>query len=383
MIKIFKSNSDRLNGLDHLRAIAIILVLIFHYGQGIPGWLEPVQQIGWTGVDLFFVLSGYLIGFQLLKEYDRTNTIDLKRFYIKRFFRIIPAYIVVLVLYYSLPNHREGAGLPPLWRFLTFTQNFGIDVQTQNTFSHAWSLCIEEQFYLLLPLSIISVFFFRIQKGIVYLISALIILGFTLRIYNWTEYVQPFIDSGNRRHMFLGFVEKVYYPSYNRMDGLLIGVMIAAIFNFKPGIKDFLNKHGNLILLVGLGLFILAYKICESFISYRTAIYGFPLISFAYGVILIAAISPTCFLCKFKSKVTLIIATLSYAIYLTHKQLFYLVKIGIEKSGIDNIAVWTFWICIFIALMGGLLLHMLIEKPSLRLRKRILSRDIKMKSPLI
>lgn len=66
MIKIFNYNTNRLNGLDHLRAIAIILVMIFHYGIGIPDWLEPVRKIGWTGVDLFFVLSGYLIGYQLL-----------------------------------------------------------------------------------------------------------------------------------------------------------------------------------------------------------------------------------------------------------------------------------------------------------------------------
>ena len=144
MIKIFDYKADRLHGLDHLRAIAIILVMIFHYGQGVPSWLEPVKQIGWTGVDLFFVLSGYLIGHQLLKEYKKTNKIDSKRFYLKRFFRIIPAYIAVLILYYSLSNFREGSGLPPLWKFLTFTQNFGLDAQAQNSFSHAWSLCIAE-----------------------------------------------------------------------------------------------------------------------------------------------------------------------------------------------------------------------------------------------
>ncbi len=98
MIKIFSYNSNRLHGLDHLRAIAIILVMIFHYGRGIPSWLEPIKQVGWTGVDLFFVLSGYLIGFQLLKEYKDKNRIDFKQFYFKRLFRIIPAYLAVLIL---------------------------------------------------------------------------------------------------------------------------------------------------------------------------------------------------------------------------------------------------------------------------------------------
>jgi len=309
MIKL--ANSNRLHGLDHLRAIAILLVMVFHFGKGVPSWLGPIQEIGWTGVDLFFVLSGYLIGFQLLKEYKDTHRISFKRFYLKRFFRIIPAYLAVLILYYSLPNLREGSGLPPLWRFLTFTQNFGLDAQTQNSFSHAWSLCIEEQFYLILPIAIVGVFVSRTQKFTPYLIVALVILGFILRYYNWNEYVQPFIESGNRRQMALGFIEKVYYPSYNRMDGLLTGVAIAAI-------------------------------------------------------------SPNCVLYRFRSKFTFIIATLSYAIYLSHKQLYHLVKIAIERLGYESLEQSTFWICILIAVFGGLILHLLIEKPFMKLRKKIL-----------
>lgn len=374
MNKIFNYKSDRLNGLDHLRAIAIFLVMLFHYGRGIPSWLGPIKQIGWTGVDLFFVLSGYLIGFLLLKEYKETGKLNFKRFYLKRFFRIIPAYIAVLIVYYSLPNLREGSGLPSIWRFLTFTQNFGLDAQTQKSFSHAWSLCIEEHFYLLLPITITLVFKSRVQKITPLIIISLIVLGFFLRIYNWNEHVQPFIDSENRRQVFLGFISKVYYPSYNRMDGLIIGFSIAAIFNFKPRIKDFLTKHGNIVLLIGLGLFLLAYKICETFISYKTMVYGLPLMSFAYGVIVIAAISPTCIIYKLRSKFTFIIATLSYAIYLTHKQLYHLVRIGIAKFENEMLEQWTFWICILIAIIGGLILHILIEKPFMRLRDKVIER---------
>lgn len=372
MIKIFNYSSDRLNGLDHLRAIAILLVMIFHFGQGLPSWLEPVKQIGWTGVDLFFVLSGYLIGFQLLKEYKQTSEISFRKFYLKRFFRIIPVYIAVLVLYYSLPNMREGSGMPPLWRFLTFTQNLGLNAQTQKSFSHAWSLCIEEQFYLLLPITIMAVFRFKISKATPYIILVLVLAGIAFRIYNWNEHVQPFIDSGDRRQMVYGFLEKVYYPSYNRMDGLLIGLGIAAIFNFWPKLKDFLTKHGNIVLLIGLGLFIFAYNVCENFLTYKTMVYGLPLMSIAYGVIVIAAISPTCVLYKFRTKLTYIIATLSYGIYLTHKQLYHLVKLWIGSLNSEVLEPWTFWICVLVAILGALVLHILIEKPFLKLRNKIL-----------
>jgi peptidoglycan/LPS O-acetylase OafA/YrhL len=375
MIKIFDFKTERLYGLDHLRALAIILVMIFHFNRGVPSWMEPIQTIGWSGVDLFFVLSGYLIGFQLLNEIKNTNHISFRRFYIKRFFRIIPAYIAVLIFYYSLSNLREGSGMPPLWKFLTFMQNLGLDALNQKSFSHAWSLCIEEQFYLLLPITIISVFYFRLQKGTLYIISALVILGFVLRIYNWNEHVQPLISNGDGGKMIFVFLEKIYYPSYNRMDGLLIGVSIAAIFSFRPKIRDYMTDHWYIVLLVGLGLFFLAYVKCENVFSHNTAIYGFPLISLAYGLIVIAAISPKCFLYKWPSKVTYIIATLSYAIYLTHKQIYHLTRIGLNSLGLNNLGSWTFWICIGIALIAGFILHLLVEKPFLRFRKMILSNE--------
>ncbi|WP_075602578.1 acyltransferase family protein [Saccharicrinis aurantiacus] len=372
MIKITERKTERLHGLDHLRTIAILLVMVFHYGRGIPAYLEPIKQIGWTGVDLFFVLSGYLIGFQLLIEYKNTNRISFGQFYIKRFFRIIPAYLAVLIMYYSLSELKEGSGLPPLWKFLTFTQNFGLNAQTEKSFSHAWSLCIEEQFYLLLPISIVLLFKNKLQKTTPYLIIGLIILGYILRLYNWQEHVQPFIDNGNRRQMVYGFLEKVYYPSYNRMDGLLMGLSIAVIFNYKPNIKAKLIQHGNKVLLAGLMVFMLAYVLCANFISYNTSIYGYPLISLAYAIIVLAAISPTCLLYKFKTKFTLLIATLSYSIYLTHKQVYHFTKMFIKDLGNESIEQWTFWICIIIAIVAGLLLHLIIEKPFLKLRDKLL-----------
>lgn len=373
MLKIFTPNTNRLHGLDHLRAIAIILVMVFHYGRDIPEWLEPVRIIGWTGVDLFFVLSGYLIGFQLLKEVKTNSKIQLKRFYLKRAFRIIPAYLAVLVLYFSLGSSSEGSGLPPLWKFLSFTQNFGLDTLNHKSFSHAWSLCVEEQFYLLLPLSIILIFRARIQKITPYLLLGLILLGLFIRIYNWNEFVQPFIDNGNRSAMVHGFLEKLYYPSHNRMDGLIIGVLIASVFNFKPKLRERLTRHGNLVLILGVALFILAYQVCENLITYKAMVFGLPLISLAYGVILIGAISPNSILYKLKSRFTFIIATLSYAIYLTHKQVFHSVKTLVND--VDNVSLlpYMFWISILVAIIAGLLLHIMVEKPFMNLRDKVLN----------
>src|SRR5439155_17035393 len=102
-------------GLDFLRALAIIVVVIYHaalFGFKLPG---RVDRFGWIGVDLFFVLSGYLIGGQLIAPLMRGRPIDLRRFFARRALRIIPAYCVILAVYAFLPPWREYPEMSPLW----------------------------------------------------------------------------------------------------------------------------------------------------------------------------------------------------------------------------------------------------------------------------
>ncbi len=118
-----------------------------------------VHRFGWIGVDLFFVLSGYLIGGQLLASRtphpasrisNPASRIPLARFFVRRALRILPAYFVVLGIYVFLPSWREYPEMFPAWKFLLSVQNLGLRGGT--AFSHAWSLGVEDQFYLLLPL---------------------------------------------------------------------------------------------------------------------------------------------------------------------------------------------------------------------------------------
>ncbi len=86
-------------GLDLLRSIAIILVVGFHMQpKGTPRFLRPVEDLGWVGVDLFFVLSGYLIRSQLLRPYARSEGFSVRIFFLSRAFRILPAFLVLLSL---------------------------------------------------------------------------------------------------------------------------------------------------------------------------------------------------------------------------------------------------------------------------------------------
>jgi peptidoglycan/LPS O-acetylase OafA/YrhL len=106
-------------GLDLLRSAAILLVAVFHiHLEHAPRFLLPVQECGWMGVDLFFVLSGYLIGSQLLRPYTRNAVPSVRLFFLRRAFRVLPAFLVVLFVYFLFPAFRERPNLPDLWRFL-------------------------------------------------------------------------------------------------------------------------------------------------------------------------------------------------------------------------------------------------------------------------
>ena len=363
----------KLYGLDHLRAFAISFVLIFHYQFfGHPQWVETIGKFGWTGVDLFFVLSGFLISTELFKELSKTRTISLKNFFIKRSFRILPAYLLVVGIYFLIPAYREREALPPLWRFLTFTQNFGLDLRQTGTFSHAWSLCVEEQFYLLLPLALLFIFRSRISKRGAYILSGFVVLGFAIRLLSWYNFVLPLADAND---FVIQWYKYIYYPIYNRLDGLLTGIAIAALFHFKPVLAARIAKYGNWFLPVGLLTLAGAYILCIDAHSFYATILGFPLIALGYGLVVICAVSPGSVVHRYSSFITTKLAGLSYGIYLIHKGIIHLVQKYAGGMGVPVDSGRMFLICLLFVLLGALLLQYVVEKPFLKLRKRILKQS--------
>lgn len=361
----------QLSGPDHLRALAITLVFFYHYQNfAHPDWPEEIIGLGWIGVDLFFVLSGFLIAGQIFRRISKGRPLSLKEFFIKRTFRIIPAYLVVLILYLAIPAIRERAQLAPSWQYLTFTLNLDLDLRKTGTFTHAWSLCIEEQFYLILPLIVLLIQYFKLGKKSVYIFTGFFILGFALRLWSWNQLVAP--HSSSDGFLFIWY-KYIYYPTYNRLDGLLTGVGIAAIFAFYPLAYQTINKYANWLLLSGLLLLLSACFICINPHSFNSSIFGFPLISLAFGAIVASAVCPDCILYKFKSKFTFHLAALSYSIYLIHKITIHMTQNLLEQAGLEKDSSLTLIFCIGTTFLGAVILRYCIELPFLRIKDKILA----------
>lgn len=363
-IKVHK----KLYGLDHLRAFAIILVSFFHYyivSDGEPEWLPDVASFGWTGVDLFFVLSGFLISSQLFLQIKKGQLISFKVFFIKRFFRIVPAYLATVGIYFWIPYFREKEALPSIWRFLTFTQNFNLNLKDYGTFSHCWSLCVEEHFYLFLPVILIFLQTSKLFSKSFWLLIGLFLFGFAIRFYSFNHLYMPKIDEENSWMYWYKFI---YYPTYNRLDGLLVGVSIAGIYQFLPNLWDKLSKYGNQFLVLSLCILTGAYFLCEDLLTFKVSIFGFPLIALGFGFMVVGSISPASFLYQMNSKITTFIANLSFSIYLTHKGIITVTHKLLKDFEIENNIMLL--ICMITCVLGAYILHLAIEKPFMKIRDK-------------
>ncbi|AZP11887.1 acyltransferase family protein [Undibacterium parvum] len=364
----------RLHGLDTLRSCAILLVLMYHYKVVVSraDTFGIFSQIGWSGVDLFFVLSGYLIGNQIFASLRRQD-FSLKNFYIRRFLRTLPSFYVVLAFYFLLPGVMGGSSPPSLWRFLSFTQNLGL--HTGTAFSHAWSLCIEEQFYLILPaLALLFVAGSRyLKKSMIYawlLLLGLICGAIALRAYLWQNYVQD-------AESFYGYI---YYSSLARFDELLPGVALALIKNYHRPVWSRLQQWGNQFLLLGLGCVALMFYLFANYhyvepqgYTYAMTTWGYSLMAISFSLLVLAALSPSCLLHKFKIPGCSYLALWSYAIYLVHKAVFFILSAPIKQAGIGLESALGLSLMLLCSLIAGYLLYALVETPFMRLRERYFS----------
>lgn len=357
--------------LDFLRGAAILLVLGRHtwldnkHVGFFSGFAMLWERFGWTGVDAFFVLSGFLIGGLLFKEIKQTGHLDVKRFLVRRMFKIWPAYYVFFtyVLIEQLFRFHKGwEGVKALIPNLLHIQNYVIMDPLRG---QTWSLAVEEHFYLALPL--LLWFLLRRQKNVHYLPwITLLVAGIclSLRCYNVAHH--PFD------------VFRDLFATHIRIDSLLWGVLLAYCHTLRPEWLEVVRRHPLAVCVAGLCLIspMLYLDVTAPFVL----TIGFTLLYLGYGCILLAImhIPPQSIVFGWLGsrpvKAVAWIGTASYSIYLWHidaGQHFvadhanWFVSSSPERS-------WLMAITVYMTMSIGVgwIMSKLIEQPALKLRER-------------
>src|SRR6056300_568704 len=336
--------------IDGLRAIAVGVVILYHAQITIFGH-QPFKG-GFIGVDIFFVISGYLITSIILKELVTTGTFSFKHFYKRRIRRILPALLFVMLVslpfawMYLLPSSFTDFSKSILYS-LGFTSNFyfhysgqqyGAESGFLKPFLHTWSLSVEEQYYILFP--IVLIFTFKYFRK--YLIHILI-LGFVISL--------GLADWGSRNHPSISF-----YFIHTRMWELLAG-SILAYFEITKGHRS-QNKTLNLILPT-IGLLLIGHSI----LLFNDQMFhpSFYTLSPIIGVCLVIWFSNKDELITkvLSTKFFVGIGLISYSLYLWHYPIFAFIKItGLVMGNI------TFKLLLIpILLICSVISYHFIEKP--------------------
>ncbi|MGA3346514.1 MAG: acyltransferase, partial [Terracidiphilus sp.] len=294
-------------------------------------------------------------------------------FYRNRLYRVLPAYLVVLATYIVLPVWRESPSLPPLWQLLTFTQNLFVDYRVDQAFSHVWSLCIEEHFYLFLPLVVLFAMRKPSVRKTVAVLGGLVLFGICVRAFVLFHALRPLGSAG--QSFGLEYIERIYYPTYSRLDGLLAGVTLALIRAFRPIWWSALARRGHTLFCLGLGMVgVAAWLFKDRWISVTGAsafgtVIGFPLLALGLGLLVASALSTNGLLSRVKVPGARLIATLAYSLYLTHKELIHLVDLCFPAIAQVNLFLWLGVYAVFCLIVAAAL-YLCVERPFLILRDR-------------
>ena len=299
--------------LDGLRSIAVGIVLLAHAGF-------PYPKSGGVGVDIFFVLSGFLITSILSHESQATGCISRKNFYVRRLLRLTPCLVVTIILFSIIFTMKHGSFPTDIVLIsITYTANWAralFDYEL-GSMSHCWSLAIEEQYYLIWPFIIIFLDKSSTNEKKKFLF--LLAIGLSLAVYR-----SVFAFSGTFN------MGRIYFGLDTHMDGLVIGSSLSYLVMFvRKSTHDFSRVFMFLsrILLPGaiLGLLVLMYLI--TWMNPWMGKLGFLLVALATSVIILdLVLSPKSLIRGILSNSILVyIGRISYGLYLLHFPLYNLV----------------------------------------------------------
>jgi peptidoglycan/LPS O-acetylase OafA/YrhL len=344
--------------LDGLRAIAVAAVMAFHTGAG---WAVG----GFLGVDVFFVLSGFLITVLLLKEWQRRTRVSLRRFYARRALRLLPAVTLMCVVILIIGPVGTGvAARDALWKavagtmfyFQNWQQAFHLIPILQLT-DHTWSLAIEEQFYLVWPALLIGAMFLARRRGRHPLRAALALalvlaaVSALLKIVMWSG---------------AGSQARIYYGTDTRADSLLIGAALAIAY--AGGWLERARRQLPMLAPVAMLIIIVTFGFAHDNSSRLYQDGGLTAFALVCGVLIGGLVlAPAGLLGRVLAVAPLVwLGRISYGLYLWHWPVFrYLHEARLGLS-------WgpTQLVRIAVTLAAATISYYLLERPMLRLRHR-------------
>jgi peptidoglycan/LPS O-acetylase OafA/YrhL len=316
-------------------------------------------KFGQYGVDLFFALSGWLIGSLYWNERSRFGRIELGRFWLRRWMRTIPPYLVALLLAWLAVFAQRTESFD--WGYLLFLQNY---YQRIPFFLVSWSLCIEEHFYLFLPLLLILPAP-RGNRSVTLLFAALIVMAPVCR---W-------LVSLNGISPNFGYEQTA---THLRMEGLLLGFWAAYLPTFMPATWSFLKGRSSWLVvgsILELGIFVTLPQLW----TYRV---GLTLLSLGFVSLLVFLVGRTPGAIT-KSTLVNWIAVGSYSVYLTHALMIHVARRILES--IPSLAWFLYFpVALGLVVTGGGFFYFVAERTSIKLRDRYVSRrrGVLVSSPL-
>tara|TARA_R110002074_G_scaffold14788_1_gene51047 strand:+ start:151191 stop:152309 length:1119 start_codon:yes stop_codon:yes gene_type:complete len=321
-------NPNRIYGLDILRALAILFVVLGHSGGLLPSARNKyLSYFVFDGVSIFFVLSGFLIGGILIKLLVKEgfNLKTILNFWKRRWFRTLPNYFLILTIILALHYFFiEGFTVTDKWSYLVFSQN--LFVPHPAFFPEAWSLSIEEWFYLLIPIFIfvlINLFKCSTQKAI--LITAVGILV-SVTLFRYYRYVTMDIDT--IKTWDLVFRKQVF----TRLDSLMYGVIGAYVYFYHSAIW---NKYKIPLLFIGIFLFI-----TERYNLFGLDALGVYGCVFSFSINALGTLLILPFLSNLKTGKGFIYKSLTYISLISYSM--YLINYVIVKYWIIGIIDWSY-----------------------------------------
>ncbi len=352
--------------LDGLRFFAFLLVFLHHFPEmkAIP-FLSAIQRNGWMGVDLFFVLSAYLFTKLILAEIRKTNSIDFRKFYLRRIFRIWPVYFFAIIVSFTEHIFSRGFDSELLIRVIgqfTFTYNlmaaflpsYGMPYS-----HHLWSIAYEMQYYFLVPLLILILA--RAKAG-----TGKILFGFVFVLFNGIRIAMIASETPH---------PAIWVLPVSHFESILLGMVMG--FGGLDFLLTFLKPIH--IFLLGIALFFSLHLLPDLSCNNWLMIISYSAAGFSTSFILLATLNSPELQHFFSLKIWVFPGKRSYGLYLFHIFGIILVSYCLRKSALPGEGLLSFVLSFSFTFLVAVLSYRFLETPFLKMKKKfevIVSRPI-------